>query len=54
MTLRQFVKQAGGQEKAAATLKIAFSTISRWLNKHTRPSPMALERLEEHGVTKVA
>ena len=34
------------QEKLAARLGVAFPTLNRWENGHTRPSPLALRQIE--------
>ena len=35
------------QEKFAARLGVAFPTINRWENGKAKPSPLALQRIEE-------
>ena len=35
------------QEKFAARLGVTFPTINRWENGRARPSPLAMQRLEE-------
>ena len=35
------------QEKFAAKLGVTLSTINRWENGRTRPSPLAMQRLRE-------
>jgi len=35
------------QEKFAAKVGVTFPTINRWENGRARPSPLALQRLEE-------
>lgn len=35
------------QEKFAAKLGVSFPTVNRWENGRTRPSPLAIKRLEE-------
>lgn len=34
------------QEKFAAQLGVTFPTVNRWENKHAKPSPLALEKIE--------
>ncbi|MBD2616572.1 helix-turn-helix transcriptional regulator [Nostoc punctiforme FACHB-252] len=35
------------QEQFAATLGVTFSTINRWENGHSKPSPLAMDKIEE-------
>ena len=35
------------QEKFAARLGVTFPTISRWENGRARPSPLAMQKIEE-------
>ena len=35
------------QEQFAAALGATFSTINRWENGHSQPSPMAMTRIQE-------
>ena len=35
------------QEQFAALLGVTYSTINRWENGHTTPSPLAMQKLEE-------
>ncbi|NJO79193.1 MAG: helix-turn-helix transcriptional regulator [Cyanobacteria bacterium RM1_2_2] len=35
------------QEKLAAQLGVSFSTLNRWENEHSQPSPLAREKLEK-------
>ena len=35
------------QEKFAAKLGVTFPTINRWENGRAKPSPLAMQRLEE-------
>ncbi len=35
------------QEKLAARLGVTFSSVNRWENGHTKPSPLAVQKLEE-------
>lgn len=35
------------QEKFAAKLGVTFPTINRWENGRARPSPLAMQRIEE-------
>lgn len=50
MTLKQFIKKAGGQDQAAVQLGVRGSTIWRWLTKKSKPQPLAVRRLRELGV----
>ncbi|BAY66966.1 XRE family transcriptional regulator (plasmid) [Calothrix brevissima NIES-22] len=34
------------QEQFANTLGVTYSTINRWENGHTKPSPLAMEKIE--------
>jgi len=34
------------QEQFAATLGVTFTTINRWENGRSRPSPLAMEKIE--------
>lgn len=34
------------QEQFAATLGVTFSTINRWENGHSKPSPLAMGKIE--------
>lgn len=34
------------QEKMAAKLGVTFSSVNRWENGHTRPSPLAMKQIE--------
>lgn len=34
------------QEQFATTLGVTFSTINRWENGHSKPSPLAMEKIE--------
>ncbi|NEO29626.1 MAG: helix-turn-helix transcriptional regulator [Symploca sp. SIO3C6] len=36
------------QEKFAAALGVTYPTISRWENGHTKPSPLAIQKIELH------
>ena len=58
--LPQLVRELRGQmeltqEKFAAKLGVTFATINRWENGRARPSPLAVQRLEEllseHGTS---
>ena len=42
------LRQALGltQEKFAAKLGVTFPTVNRWENKHAKPSPLAMEKIE--------
>lgn len=35
------------QEKLAAKVGVTFSSVNRWENGHTKPSPLAMKQLEE-------
>jgi putative transcriptional regulator len=35
------------QEQFAAKVGVTFSTINRWENNRTKPSPLALQRIKE-------
>jgi putative transcriptional regulator len=35
------------QEQFAAKVGVTFSTVNRWENNKTRPSPLALQRIRE-------
>lgn len=35
------------QEKFAAKLGVTYPTINRWENGHTKPSPLARQKIEE-------
>ena len=46
-TIRELRKRLGlTQERFAARLGVAFPTINRWENGHSKPSPLALKQLE--------
>ncbi|MEH2413341.1 helix-turn-helix transcriptional regulator [Nostoc sp.] len=34
------------QEQFAATLGVTYTTINRWENGHSKPSPLAMEKIE--------
>ncbi|MBD2359387.1 helix-turn-helix transcriptional regulator [Tolypothrix sp. FACHB-123] len=34
------------QEQFANTLGVTYSTLNRWENGHTKPSPLAMEKIE--------
>lgn len=34
------------QEKMAAKLGVTFSSVNRWENGHTKPSPLAMKQIE--------
>ena len=53
MTLLQFVRNEGSQEKAARKLGITYVSLNRWVNAKTNPSPLAWQILKENGVTKI-
>lgn len=35
------------QEQFAASLGVTYGTINRWENGHSRPSPMAMDKIEQ-------
>jgi transcriptional regulator with XRE-family HTH domain len=35
------------QEKFAVKLGVTYPTINRWENGHTKPSPLAMQKIEE-------
>ncbi|MHC5939438.1 helix-turn-helix domain-containing protein [Nostoc sp.] len=35
------------QEQFATTLGVTYSTINRWENGHSRPMPLAMQKIEE-------
>ena len=46
--IRELRKRIGlTQEKFAARLGVTFPTINRWENGRTKPSPLAMQRIEE-------
>jgi len=46
--IRELRKRTGlTQEKFAAKLGVTFPTINRWENGRAKPSPLALQRIEE-------
>jgi transcriptional regulator with XRE-family HTH domain len=46
--IRELRRRTGlTQEKFAAKLGVTFPTINRWENGRARPSPLALQRIEE-------
>jgi putative transcriptional regulator len=46
--VRELRKRTGlTQEKFAAKLGVTFPTINRWENGRTRPSPLAMQKIEE-------
>ena len=49
-TLSQFTAQNGGQERTAAILGVAFSTLNRWLRRHAKPRGLSLQRLADMGI----
>ena len=53
MTIAQFVKQAGSQEKAAEIIGVTFATVNRWINGHNVPHHKSLtaRRLRELGIS---
>ncbi len=46
--VRELRKRTGlTQEKFAAKLGVTFPTINRWENGRAKPSPLAMQRIEE-------
>jgi transcriptional regulator with XRE-family HTH domain len=46
--IRELRKRTGlTQEKFAAKLGVTFPTINRWENDRAKPSPLAMQRIEE-------
>ena len=46
--IRELRQQTGlTQEKFAAKLRVTFPTINRWENSRAKPSPLAMQRIEE-------
>ena len=46
--VREIRKRTGlTQEKFAARLGVTFPTINRWENGRARPSPLAMQKIEE-------
>ena len=46
--IRELRKRTGlTQEKFAARLGVTFPTINRWENGRTKPSPLAMQRIED-------
>ena len=46
--VREIRKRTGlTQEKFAAKLGVTFPTINRWENNRAKPSPLAMQRIEE-------
>jgi putative transcriptional regulator len=46
--VRELRKRTGlTQEKFAAKLGVTFPTINRWENGRARPSPLAMQKIEE-------
>lgn len=35
------------QEKLAARMGVTFSSVNRWENGHSKPSPLAMQKIEE-------
>jgi putative transcriptional regulator len=35
------------QEQFAAYLGVTYATVNRWENGHSRPSPMAMDKIEQ-------
>ncbi len=53
VTLKEYVKRIGSQEKAAHSIGISFATLNRWLRGHAKPSDLAAKQLKILGI-KVA
>lgn len=48
LLIRELRQRTGlTQEKFAAKLGVAFPTINRWENGRAKPSPLAMQRIEE-------
>jgi len=48
LLIRQLRERTGlTQEKFAARLGVTFPTINRWENGRARPSPLAMQKIEE-------
>ena len=46
--IRELRKRTGlTQEKFAAKLGVTFPTINRWENSRAKPSPLAMQKIEE-------
>ena len=46
--VRELRKRTGlSQEKFAAKLGVTFPTINRWENGRSKPSPLAMQRIED-------
>ena len=52
-TLRDWISEVGTQDIAAHKLGVTFVTLNRWLNGHSKPSPLAWKELHHYGVTKI-
>jgi DNA-binding XRE family transcriptional regulator len=51
MTLKQFIKQAGGQVNAAKAIGVTYPTLWRWETGKTKPKGrLVRERLASLGV----
>ena len=49
-TLSEFIKEKGSQEHAAYVIGISFTTLSRLINGHHKPSTLLNKRLHSIGV----
>jgi len=48
LLIRELRERTGlTQEKFAAKLGVTFPTINRWENGRTKPSPLAMQKIEE-------
>ena len=50
MTLQDFIKLKGSQEKAAHHIGISFATLNRILNGHHHPSQLLLSKLKSMDI----
>ena len=50
MTLAEYVKKQGSQEKAAASIGVTHATVWRWLHGRSKPRGLELARLQMMGV----
>jgi len=50
MTLTQFIKSKGSQEKAAHAIGVTVGMVNRWVNKKHKPRGLTLRRLNELGI----
>lgn len=51
MTLKEFCKMMGSQEKASAKIGITLCNLNRILNGHQKASPLTIQRLKQLKVT---